>query len=279
MLLGEFRCPPEFPGFRDAGRIRNHVVAFPRSAVWIERDGERPFVSDSTQAVLHTPGREYSRGAVSSAGDVTDWIALPEHVAREIVGEHSVTDAGAARAFRHGRASVPGSLYRAQRALFARAASGEAEAMELEETALRLVGETLALTYRATATPADVGARSEDGTRSADGSTGKARQRDLAEAAKAVLAKHLEQNQGIAQLAERLDVSSFHLCRTFRRATGTTVHGYRRALRLREALHRLAEYRGDLSSLALDLGFSSHAHLTSAFRGAFGVPPSQVALR
>jgi len=31
----------------------------------------------------------------------------------------------------------------------------------------------------------------------------------------------------------------------------------------------------DLTSLALDLGFSSHSHFTLAFRRAFGCTPSQ----
>jgi len=38
---------------------------------------------------------------------------------------------------------------------------------------------------------------------------------------------------------------------------------------------RLAEGNGDLTGLALELGFSSHSHLTDAFRHAFGVPPSE----
>jgi AraC-like DNA-binding protein len=39
-------------------------------------------------------------------------------------------------------------------------------------------------------------------------------------------------------------------------------------------LERLPHYRERLTDLALDLGFSSHSHFTSAFRAYFGRTPS-----
>jgi AraC-like DNA-binding protein len=38
----------------------------------------------------------------------------------------------------------------------------------------------------------------------------------------------------------------------------------------------LREGESDLSTLALDLGFSHHGHFTSVFRRLVGVPPSKV---
>ena len=78
----------------------------------------------------------------------------------------------------------------------------------------------------------------------------------------------------LEELARTLGVSVFHLCRVFRANVGATLHGYRNALRLRGALERLADGVSDLSALALELGFSSHSHFTSAFRREFGVVPS-----
>ena len=66
----------------------------------------------------------------------------------------------------------------------------------------------------------------------------------------------------------------FHLCRSFRRATGLTLHAYRDEVRLRLALERLQHGERDLSRLALDLGYSSHSHFTAAFRHTFDMPPS-----
>ena len=39
------------------------------------------------------------------------------------------------------------------------------------------------------------------------------------------------------------------------------------------------EPRASLTELALDLGFSSHSHLTAAFHREFGVPPSEARRR
>jgi AraC-like DNA-binding protein len=46
-------------------------------------------------------------------------------------------------------------------------------------------------------------------------------------------------------------------------------------LRLRASLERVAEQRADLTSIALDLGFSSHSHFTDVFRREFGKTPSE----
>lgn len=76
--------------------------------------------------------------------------------------------------------------------------------------------------------------------------------------------------------AAAADVTRFRLCRMFRRLMGTTMHAYREGLRLRAALDALEDPRADLTSIALDHGYSSHSHFTAAFRRAFGVPPSRV---
>jgi AraC-like DNA-binding protein len=80
----------------------------------------------------------------------------------------------------------------------------------------------------------------------------------------------------LSEIAAALHVSPFHLCHTFRRVTGVTLHAYRNQLRLRTALEQLESGGADLTRLALDLGYSSHSHFTSSFRSLFGVPPSAV---
>jgi AraC-like DNA-binding protein len=47
-----------------------------------------------------------------------------------------------------------------------------------------------------------------------------------------------------------------------------------RALRLARALDLLSSYE-DLTTLSMDLGFSSHSHFTAAFRRAYGRTPAQ----
>jgi AraC-like DNA-binding protein len=90
------------------------------------------------------------------------------------------------------------------------------------------------------------------------------------------LAAAPEQAHDLAALAAEVAVSPFHLCRLFRRETGLTVRQYRLRLRLAVALERLTEGQDDLASLAVELGFSHHSHLTAVFRQQFGAPPRVV---
>ena len=100
--------------------------------------------------------------------------------------------------------------------------------------------------------------------------------RRLAEDAKSELAAGLAAKVTLGELAARLHTSAFHLARVFRAQTGFTLARYRQALRLRTALERLVSSSGDLTGLALELGFSSHSHFTASFTREYGVPPSAV---
>ncbi len=82
-----------------------------------------------------------------------------------------------------------------------------------------------------------------------------------------------------SSLGRAVNVSPFHLARSFRRQTGYTLHEYRTHLRLRAALERLAAGDEDVAVIARAVGFSSHSHLTASFHRAFGVPPSCVRKR
>ena len=100
--------------------------------------------------------------------------------------------------------------------------------------------------------------------------------RELAEAAKELLAGSLAEPLGLHELAARLSTSPFHLARVFRAQTGYSLHQYRKHLRLRLALERLSESDGALTALAFELGFASHSHFTDSFRREFGLAPSAV---
>jgi AraC-like DNA-binding protein len=84
-----------------------------------------------------------------------------------------------------------------------------------------------------------------------------------------VLVRKSCQKLSLSELARAVFSSPFHLARVFRRETGTSLHGYQTRLRLSVALERLADGASDLTTLALDLGFASHAHFTDAFRRGF----------
>jgi AraC-like DNA-binding protein len=107
----------------------------------------------------------------------------------------------------------------------------------------------------------------------------RAAHRALVETVRTFFAAHLGQRVALEDVATAAGVSSFHLARTFRQATGVSLHRYLTRMRLLSALPGACARRGSLTELALDLGFSSHSHLTAAFRREFGVPPSEVRRR
>ena len=87
---------------------------------------------------------------------------------------------------------------------------------------------------------------------------------------------HAGENLRIEQLAALAGCSPFHLCRVFRVQTGQSLRHFRLQQRLGTALGRLADGEDDLAALACDLGFSSHSHMTAAFRQQLGRTPREL---
>jgi AraC family transcriptional regulator len=79
--------------------------------------------------------------------------------------------------------------------------------------------------------------------------------------------------RSLTSLAAQLDVSPAYLTDLFRRHEGVSIARYQRRLRLSRALIELPDAE-DIAALALDLGFSSHAHFSTAFRTTYGETPS-----
>ena len=94
------------------------------------------------------------------------------------------------------------------------------------------------------------------------------------EAAKNYLAAHIGENVLLDEVASAVNASPFNFARIFQQQTGLPLHRYLTRLRLRAALERLPE-TDDITTLAFDLGFSSHSHFTDVFRREFGKTPSE----
>jgi AraC-like DNA-binding protein len=77
----------------------------------------------------------------------------------------------------------------------------------------------------------------------------------------------------LTRLAAQLRVSPAYLTDLFRRHEGVSIARYQRRLRLSRALVELPDTH-DIAALALELGFSSHAHFSTAFRATYGETPS-----
>jgi AraC-like DNA-binding protein len=78
----------------------------------------------------------------------------------------------------------------------------------------------------------------------------------------------------LAAVAAEVGVSPVYLTQVFQYIEGRPLYHYQLQLRLARALDLLGNY-ADLTSLALDLGFSSHSHFSAAFKRAYRQTPSE----
>ena len=74
-------------------------------------------------------------------------------------------------------------------------------------------------------------------------------------------------------LAREAGLSPFHFVSAFRHATGHTPHQYVMARRLSRARRALEAGARSITRVAMDNGFSSHAHLGTVFSGRLGMSP------
>lgn len=84
---------------------------------------------------------------------------------------------------------------------------------------------------------------------------------------------YLERNIKLADLAQLLDMSSFHFSRLFKQSTGITPHQYLSQQRVERAKQLLKQTDRLIIDIALECGFSSHSHLSKQFRQFTGVTP------
>jgi AraC-like DNA-binding protein len=80
----------------------------------------------------------------------------------------------------------------------------------------------------------------------------------------------------LRQLAGHLGYSRYHLCRVFRRVTGTTLTQYRNRIRVVRVLDRMGAGETEFAGLAADLGFTDQSHMIRVVKRATGSPPGRL---
>lgn len=264
--LVDYRCPEAEPKqLLPEGTFRLPTVVFPRRGVFFKHQGARAFLCDANHVLFFDAGEPFRISYPVEGGDDSTFLSIsPELLAGIVSGPGAGPEVRTER-FPAAYALSDAGLYLAHRALLGRMGRvAPADPLEAEERMIGLVGSAIAVSRRA-----------EEGRRSPVRRETRRAHQDTAAAAMALLAVGPERPIGLERLATAVGVSPFHLCRLFKRETGLSVHRYRNRLRLREALERLMEPATDLTSIALDVGFSSHSHFTDAFRREFGASPSE----
>lgn len=102
---------------------------------------------------------------------------------------------------------------------------------------------------------------------------------DRTEKVIAMLRERLADPPTLEELGRAAGCSSFHLSRTFSLTTGMTIPQYIRQLRMERAAELLRSGRFNVTEAAMEVGYSSSAHFTVAFRETFGCCPGLYPLR
>jgi AraC family transcriptional regulator len=90
---------------------------------------------------------------------------------------------------------------------------------------------------------------------------------------------NLHRDMRLAEIAGAISLSEAYVARSFKAATGITLHAALLERRVARARCLIADAKrasasANLADIAQATGFSSHAHMTTAFRRALGTTPS-----
>jgi AraC family transcriptional regulator len=250
--IGAFRCDRLYPGFQDTGPANNDCFVFPRRAVAIEHEHEPTFAANPNVITFYNRGQRYLRHGVSDDGDRCDWFGIDRQIARDAV--RAVRGGDPEQPFNWTRSLCDSKTYLHQRRIFELARRGGSNALQIEEESIALLERVI---------PRANASRTEYN-------------RGTVHEVELLLSARFEQPLKLSEIAAHVNMSVFHLCRTFRRVTGWSIHAYLKQLRVRHGLERVCSGNTSLNVIATDLAFAHHSHFTSAFHHSFGAAPSIV---
>lgn len=269
--IGATRCAETHPDFARPGPIQRHAFYLGGSPVRVLRHGRESFLADATTVSFHHQGDEPERQALRSTGaphgkgDYSNWFAVsPEHLIATLGEIDPSVAKRTERPFLRSQGPCTPKSFLVQRLLVDELSRGfEVDALRIEETALELLVDVSRGAGALEATTSNFDPAADHHTQ-------------LIHATKELLSEFYRSRFSLAEIAREVGCSPFHLARLFRAHTGWSLHGFRTQVRLRGAADAILDGESDLTQLALELGFSSHSHLTSAFKKTFGVAPSSL---
>jgi hypothetical protein len=150
LRVGRWRCPSEHPQFRDSGPASEALFVFPRESVWIQHEGEPPFVADVNTVTYYNAGQRYCRSRLSSWGDRCEWFAFSPAVIAEALATHEPAAIDRLEhpfAFSHGPADQHSYLH--QRLVFEHLRTApRPDRLYVEETMLGVLKRVTGWAYR-----------------------------------------------------------------------------------------------------------------------------------
>lgn len=229
-------------------------LIFPYRGVYVRHVGHDQTVAEANQVLFFNANEGYRVSHPVSGGDGSLTLVIEESELRELTSEELFHHHSRIQ-FRRPRLRIDARTQALAALLRHSLHQKIADPLEAEVLALTLVRRAL-------------------GPRSSHAAGASAGRQKLVDRAKLVLASDLGRRWTLAHIAAEVRVSPVYLTQVFQQVEGLPLYQYQLRLRLARALDLLAHY-DDLTTLAFDLGFSSHSHFSAAFRQLYGYSPSR----
>jgi AraC family transcriptional regulator len=244
-------CVEDFsaPGYCPApcGHSPEYQLVLPYAGAFEWHVGTKTMLLDGTRVLFVTAGEDYADRHVAGCGHdsiiITPRLSMLHELCRPAVPARHPS-------FRHVVESTTPRMNLRSHRLLRLEASGN-DPLARDELMIALLHDALRPTQRIAGAPP----------------------LRVVDAAKQFLHAHLCEPISLNEIAGAVQVSAAYLTDAFTRSEGMSLGRYRMRLRLNRALVDLPRCE-DITGLALDLGFSSHAHFSDAFRSLFGLSPS-----
>jgi AraC family transcriptional regulator len=229
-----------------------HLV-FAYRGVYLRHVGSDQAVADANHVLFFNAGESYQVSHPIGGSDASLSLVVADALLSELAPRSILIDRGIA-AFRRQYQRIDPRAQALVALLRHCLDNGTIEPLEAESLALTLVCRSL-------------GPRTSHECRATHGN------RRLTDRVKVLLASDLSRRWTLTDIAAEIRGSPIYLTQVFQQVEGIPLYRYHLRLRLARALDLIARY-DDLSTLAADLGFSSHSHFSAAFRQAYGRSPT-----
>jgi AraC family transcriptional regulator len=229
-----------------------HLV-FPYRGVFVRHLGRDQAVGEANQVLFFNGGESYRVSHPVAGGDACLDVVVNEAALGELAPK-PLLNGGATPGFRQQRLRIDARTQALGALLRHRLRRRAAEPLEAESLALTLAKRALGL--QTTHAPRASAARQR-----------------LVDRTRLVIASDPSRRWTLAEIAADVGHSPVYLTQVFQQVEGLPLYRYQLRLRLARALDLLPEY-DDLTTLGLDLGFSSHSHFSTTFAKAYGCSPS-----
>ena len=94
--------------------------------------------------------------------------------------------------------------------------------------------------------------------------------------ARKIMEEHLSDTEfTVNKFASEMAFCRFHLNRKFQAIVGLSSSRFMRDVRLRKAAQLISAQKGNISQIALEVGFENFAYFARCFKDKFGCAPSQ----